>query len=246
MSPTWLRVKKHLQARSRGPCGNELEQDLPEDRTAKVRGRLAEVARSCPSKGSAAYVAGIVGSRLRYAGCSGRAPQRALFTEQSTSETQMTLTSAAETVILRLWFCRAATETPLDQGQGGESDSKPTEPTPAPHPTPRNRQPDARTVRAPERRAADKLNELETTVRKQFDTAFGGMGALKAEAGEAADGNAAGQPIELERGRFPGAARGVPGTGGSPSPACARSSVGSKEPDRHSTPRPSTRRSTSA
>ncbi|MEK9796293.1 MAG: hypothetical protein VW713_06045 [Alphaproteobacteria bacterium] len=41
-SPTWLRIKKHLQARVEA-LRNELEQDLPEDRTAKVRGRLAEV-----------------------------------------------------------------------------------------------------------------------------------------------------------------------------------------------------------
>jgi len=42
VSPTWLRLKKHLQARAEA-LRNELEQDLPEDRTAKVRGRLAEV-----------------------------------------------------------------------------------------------------------------------------------------------------------------------------------------------------------
>ena len=42
VSPTWLRIKKHLQARVEA-LRNELEQDLPEERTAKVRGRLAEV-----------------------------------------------------------------------------------------------------------------------------------------------------------------------------------------------------------
>ena len=42
VSPTWLRLKKHLQGRLEA-LRNELEQDLPEEKTAKVRGRLAEV-----------------------------------------------------------------------------------------------------------------------------------------------------------------------------------------------------------
>lgn len=42
LSPTWTRLKKHLQGRLEA-LRNELEQDLPEEKTAKVRGRLAEV-----------------------------------------------------------------------------------------------------------------------------------------------------------------------------------------------------------
>lgn len=42
LSPTWTRLKKHLQGRLEA-LHNELEQDLPEEKTAKVRGRLAEV-----------------------------------------------------------------------------------------------------------------------------------------------------------------------------------------------------------
>mgnify|MGYP000904673107 CR=1 FL=1 len=45
--------------------------------------------------------------------------------------------------------------------------------------------------------AADRLTELETTVRKQFDTAFGGMGALKQMVQKLQTETPAGQPIEL-------------------------------------------------
>ena len=42
LSPTWAKLRKHLQGRVEA-LRNELEQDLPEEKTAKVRGRLAEV-----------------------------------------------------------------------------------------------------------------------------------------------------------------------------------------------------------
>lgn len=98
-------------------------------------------------------------------------------------------------------FAGAATETPLDQGQGGESDPKPTEPTPAATSTPEI----VNLTREQFERlntAADKLAELETTVRKQFDTAFGGMGALKQKLERLQTETPAGQPLELSEDDF--------------------------------------------
>ena len=95
-------------------------------------------------------------------------------------------------------FAGTETETPPPKSEADESTTANPEPTPEPVATP-----------APEivnltreqferlNTAADKLSELEATVRKQFDTAFGGMGALKQMVQKLQTETPAGQPLEL-------------------------------------------------
>jgi len=93
------------------------------------------------------------------------------------------------------------TETPPPKAEGEDTGTKTDEATPAPTPAPEivNLTKDQFERLSA---AADRLNELETTVRKQFDTAFGGMGALKQMVQKLQTETPAGQPLELSEDDF--------------------------------------------